>query len=123
MSWNQKCKIKLAKEGDCNSGFFHRVANGRRDKYHIDLLLLDNGVSTRDSTEIEGEIIKSFSNLLSLEVRIKPFLEGINWSPILLREDEKLVMPFTLEEIKMVVFSCEGNNLLLSMVSLWPSSK
>ncbi|TYK14180.1 uncharacterized protein E5676_scaffold8046G00040 [Cucumis melo var. makuwa] len=43
----------------------------------IDLLLLDNGASTRDSEEIEEEIIKSLSNLFGPEVRIKPFLKGV----------------------------------------------
>lgn len=108
VSWNQKCKIKWAKEGDCNTRFFHREANGRKNKNHIDLLILDNGVSKRDSKEIEEEIMKSFSNLLSPEVSVKPFLEGIDWNPILPREDEELVKPSSLEEIKTAVFSCEG---------------
>lgn len=36
-------------------------------------------------------------------------MEGIHWSPIFPREDEELVAPFTIEEIKNVVFSCDGN--------------
>ena len=52
MSWYRKCKIKWARVGDCNSGFFHRMANGRRKKNHIGLLVLDNGVCTRDRMEL-----------------------------------------------------------------------
>lgn len=54
------------------------MVNGRRNKNHIGLLLLDNRVYASDSKVIEEEIIKSFSNLLSPKVRIKPFLEGID---------------------------------------------
>lgn len=51
--------------------------------------------------------MKSY-NLLGPEVSVKPFLEGIDWNPILPREDEELMKPFALEEIKTTVFSCEG---------------
>lgn len=35
-------------------------------------------------------------------------MEGTDWSTISPREDEKLVDRFTIEEIKKVVFSCNG---------------
>lgn len=39
-------------------------------------------------------------------------MEGIDWSPIFSREDDDLVRPFTVEEIKKVVFSCDINKFL-----------
>jgi len=65
VSWYRKCKIKWARVGDCSSGFFHRMANGRRKKNHIGHLVLDNGVCTRDRMEIEEEILNSLSNFYS----------------------------------------------------------
>ena len=41
-----------------------------------------------------------------------PFVEGIDWSPILTREDEDLVALFTLDEVKKAVFSCDRNKSL-----------
>lgn len=109
VSWSQKSKIKWTKEGDCNNSFFHRAANDRRNKNHLGLLLLDNGKSTRDGMEIDEEIIRSFSNFYSSKVWDKPLLEGIDWSPILTREDGDLVVSFTLDELKKVVFNCDEN--------------
>lgn len=43
---------------------------------------------------------KFFYNLYSPAVLEKPF--GIDWSPIFPREDEELVAPFTIEEIRNV---------------------
>ena len=70
---------------------------------------MDNGVCTSDREEIEGEILKFFFTLYSPKVTENPFVEGIDWSPILSREDV-LVVPFTIEEIKKIVLSCNGNN-------------
>ena len=36
--WRQKTRVKWVKEGDCNSNFFHKVANGRRNRKYIKVL-------------------------------------------------------------------------------------
>ena len=35
VNWSQKTKVKWAKEGDCNTSLFHRVASCRRNKNYI----------------------------------------------------------------------------------------
>lgn len=42
MNWSQNMKVSWAKEGDCNSAFFHRVASGRRNKNCIGPLVKGN---------------------------------------------------------------------------------
>lgn len=74
----------------------------------IDLLLLDNGASTRDSEEIEEEIIKSLSNLFGPEVRIKPFLKGIDFL-LCLGKIRCWWCCLPLQEIKKAIFSSECN--------------
>ena len=46
------------------------------------------------------EILKFFSSIYSPEVMEKSFVEGIDWKPISPREDEELMVPFTIEEVK-----------------------
>ena len=36
--WRQKVRVKGVQEGDCNSKFFHKVANGRRNRKYIKTL-------------------------------------------------------------------------------------
>ena len=43
--WRQSSRIKWIKEGDSNSKFFHRVANGRRKRKFINLLVSKEGDS------------------------------------------------------------------------------
>lgn len=86
------------------------MVSGSRNTNHIGFLLLDNGEYTRGGKVIEEEIIiRFFSSLYSPEVRVKLFVEGIDWSSISTREDEGLVVPFAMDEIKKVVFSYNRN--------------
>ena len=64
---------------------------------------------TSNDREIEEEMLTVFSKLYSPLAQEKPFVEGTDWNPIALREDEELVAPFTLEEIRKPMFSSDGN--------------
>ena len=35
VSWFQKCKIKWAKGGDCNTSFFHRMVKKKEEPYWV----------------------------------------------------------------------------------------
>ena len=82
ISWGQRIKIKWAKEGDCDTTFFHRVVSGRRNKNRIGPLILENGESTRNDKEVEEEVLSTFSELFNLVVWAKKFVDGLEWSPI-----------------------------------------
>lgn len=49
-------------------------------------------------------VLPVFSNLFSPAVMSKPFIQGIDWCPISPGDGEELVAPFSLEEIRKVVF-------------------
>ena len=71
----QKSRVKLIKEGDCNSKFFDRVANGKKNRKFFkslvskDKVILDNIESISD--EIKHHFGKLFSKPLSGSWRIE----------------------------------------------------
>lgn len=71
-----------------NFFYFHNIAR-RRNKNLIELPLKDDGVGVKDN-EIKEEIISFFSNLYGPQPAPRPFLEGLEWCPILERENEEL---------------------------------
>ena len=55
--WRQKAKVKWVKERDCNSKFFHKVANGRRNRKFIKFLENERGLVLNNSESIIEEIL------------------------------------------------------------------
>ena len=58
--WRQKVRVKWVKEGDCNSNFFHKVANGRRNRKYIKVLENERGLVLNNSESIKEEILRLF---------------------------------------------------------------
>ena len=61
--WRQKVRVKWVKEGDCNSKFFHKVANGRRNKKYIKELENERGLVLNKVESITEEILLYFEKL------------------------------------------------------------
>lgn len=64
--WNQKAKCKWIKEGNKNTKFFHRVANGKRRKSIISKLYIE-GELVEDMEKIKEETICYYLKLYSKE--------------------------------------------------------
>ena len=56
--WRQKVGVIWVKEGDCNSKFFHKVANGRRNRKYIKELENESGLMLNNSASIKEEILR-----------------------------------------------------------------
>ena len=97
--WRQSSRIKWIKEGDSNSKFFHRVANGWRKKKLIKSLVTEDGENLSGSDDISKEILKFFRRLYTKPERNSWKIEGLDWSPISAQSVEWLDRPFLEEEV------------------------
>ncbi|RVW25182.1 Transposon TX1 uncharacterized 149 kDa protein [Vitis vinifera] len=61
--WRQKARVKWVKEGDCNSKFYHKVANGRRNRKYIKELENERGLVLKNAESITEEILLYFEKL------------------------------------------------------------
>ena len=63
--WIQKARVKWVKERDCNSKFFHKVANGRINRKFIKVLENERGIVLNNPESITEEILLYFEKLYS----------------------------------------------------------
>ncbi|KAL7197925.1 hypothetical protein ACSBR2_020448 [Camellia fascicularis] len=72
VSWAQKAKIKWLMEGDVNSIFFYKVADGQRKKKFIKRLEISPGVMVEKENQIVSGIYDFYSKLY-LKEEVKEF--------------------------------------------------
>nr|CAN81837.1 hypothetical protein VITISV_001932 [Vitis vinifera] len=105
--WTQKARVKWVKEGDCNSKFFHKVANGRRNRKFIKFLENERGLVLNNTKSITEEILLYYEKLYSSPPGESWKVEGLDWSPILEESASRLDSPFTEEEISKAIFQLD----------------
>ncbi|KAJ4840727.1 hypothetical protein Tsubulata_026272 [Turnera subulata] len=66
--WRQRSRNTWLTEGDRNTAFFHRKANQRRRKNHIEGLVDENGVLQTDQRDMERVCLDYFYSIFSSEV-------------------------------------------------------
>ncbi|GKV52698.1 hypothetical protein SLEP1_g59269 [Rubroshorea leprosula] len=108
--WRQKSRATWIKEGDANTGFFHRIVNGRRKKNM--LWGIDNhGSWIDDPIQLKQIIMDHFRNQLSSQScqQPRPYLQHLQFSK--LNEEDKITLEeeFSNDEIRDVVFSCASD--------------
>ncbi|RVX14383.1 Transposon TX1 uncharacterized 149 kDa protein [Vitis vinifera] len=105
--WRQKVRVKWVKEGDCNSKFFHKVANGRRNRKFIKVLENERGLVLNNVESITEEILLYFEKLYASSTGESWSVEGLDWSPISEESAFRLDSPFTEEEISKAIFQLD----------------
>ena len=96
--------MKWVKDGDYNSKFFHKVANGRRNRNFIKYLENERGLMLDNSESITEEILLYFKKPYSSSPGEFLRVEGIDWSPISEESASRLDSPFAEEEIFKAIF-------------------
>ncbi|GKV26308.1 hypothetical protein SLEP1_g35639 [Rubroshorea leprosula] len=104
----QKSRSKWVREGDANSRFFHRVANGRKAQNSIAGLMCDGGW-IEDPDTVKNEAVKYFRSCFQGDSWNRPKPKGIKFKKISEEKKEWLERPFTVEEIEEVLRSCDGS--------------
>lgn len=107
----QKAKVDWIQQGDGNTRFFHNMVKYRERRNQIEMIKVgDSWVS--DVGEIKEEVRRHLGGQFK-EIRFaRPTLDGINFKIISEDEADFLVSPFSIEEVKEAVWSCEGNKSL-----------
>ena len=107
VSWRQKSRETWLKEGDRNTGFFHRMTNSHRRRNSIRSISI-NGKSFVKESKIKEGLVGAFQSLLTA---------SNNWCPpfpdlllILIGEDQatKMEEMFTEEEILAAISGLNG---------------
>ncbi|RVX07847.1 Transposon TX1 uncharacterized 149 kDa protein [Vitis vinifera] len=102
--WRQKAKVKWLRKGIVTLKFFHKVANGRRNKKYIKVLENERGLVLNNAESIIEEILLYFEKLYASPTGESWSIEGLDWSPISEESALRLDSPFTEEEISKAIF-------------------
>ncbi|XP_024196455.1 uncharacterized protein LOC112199713 [Rosa chinensis] len=105
--WKQRSRVTWLKEGDRNTGFFHRKASNRRRKNTLNGLYDDMGVWCDDDAGMERVVSSYFSKMFTAsEVDYEAMEITLNAMQPLVTQDmnELLCAEYTQEEIKTALF-------------------
>ncbi|RVX16394.1 LINE-1 reverse transcriptase-like [Vitis vinifera] len=106
--WRQMSRELWLKEGDKNSGFFHRMANAHRRTNSMDRIKI-NGVWRTEEQEVREGIVQNFQQLLTEEPSWRADIEGLHLPRLNTCEAEGLEVPFTMEEIHSALMDMNGD--------------
>lgn len=103
--WYQRSRSKWLREGDGNTRYFHRIANGRR-KNQITRLMVDNE-EVQSFEKIAKEVKEFFAHLYKKEDYERPIIGNLFSSTIPSEWAREIEKPFSEEEVFNAVFGMD----------------
>jgi hypothetical protein len=104
--WMQRSRANWLRQGDRNTSFFHNFASARRKRNFISKLKNNNGDWVKGTDMLKPVILDYFSNLFMSEVAsLDPAMMDKVQPRISYEMNEKLLAPFTPEDVKKAAFS------------------
>jgi exonuclease III len=104
----QKSRTRWIQEGDSNTRYFHSNIKGRRRRNHIAMLKKEEEW-VEGADDIKSIVLDHFSKHFKEDWSNRPYLQGIDFNSLSSEDNELLLAPFSEEEVKDVIFSCDGN--------------
>ncbi|KAL8128213.1 hypothetical protein AgCh_014971 [Apium graveolens] len=103
--WQQRAKQFWLREGDKNTRFFHKYAPARKEHNSIKKLKNTNGEWKESDEEIQGIITEYFEQIFQTGGVDEGLSDGERVRTVSDEDNESLLMPVTMAEVKNAVFS------------------
>ena len=119
--WRQLLRELWLREGDRNTGYFHRMATAHRRRNSLDRIKI-NGVWLSEEQEVRTGIADAFKQLLTKDLEWKADIGGLNLNQISQQEADTLELPFTEDEVHSALMDMNGDKALGSdgfTVAFW----
>ena len=106
--WRQLLRELWLREGDRNTGYFHRMATAHRRRNSLDRIKI-NGVWLSEEQEVRTGIADAFQQLLTEDSEWKANIGGLNLNQISQQEVEILEFPFSEDEVHSALMDMNGD--------------
>ena len=108
ISRRHKSRELWLKDGDKNTGYFHKMANAHRRRNCLRKISI-NGKMIEKEVEIKDGLIDAFKNLLSAPSEWRPSLPDLSFNEIGIEDASKLEEVFSEEEIWTAISGLNGD--------------
>jgi hypothetical protein len=95
------------REGDANSKYFHSILSSRRRRNAISLIFVE-GEAVEGVHPIRQEVFSHFASHFKAQNVERPNVNNLHFKRLSLSEGGILIKPFSLEEVKSVVWDCDS---------------
>ncbi|KAL6318412.1 hypothetical protein AAG906_041175 [Vitis piasezkii] len=106
--WRQLSRELWLREGDRNTGYFHRMATAHRRRNSMDRIKI-NGIWLSEEQEVRTGIADAFKQLLTEDSEWKADIGGLNLNQISQQEAEILEFPFSEDEVHSALMDMNGD--------------
>ncbi|RVW55650.1 LINE-1 retrotransposable element ORF2 protein [Vitis vinifera] len=106
--WRQHSRELWLREGDNNTGYFHRMVAAHRRFNHVDRIKI-GGVWLTEEKDVREGVANAFQHLLTENSDWKADIEGLQLEQLNQQEAENLEQPFSEEEIHSALMEMNGD--------------